>query len=175
MLEIKDKELHRIAVTAIIYKPEFVYLITKRAPHKKFMPNKWTAPGGGANIDDYINRPKTTSDAWYGALEYAVRREVREEVGLEIGKPEFLIDYTLIRPDGIPVLGLSYFAPYISGEVKLDEDATEFSWISLEEAGKYDLIEGILEEIKQVDEILRRRGGFAPRRGPLWGSGLVRY
>ena len=64
---------------------------------------------------------------------------------------------TFIRPDGIPVLVLSYFASYISGEVKLDEDATEFAWVTLDEARKYDLIDGIWDEIRQVDEILKSR------------------
>lgn len=156
-MEIKDKELHRIVTTAVIYKPDLTYLITKRSAHKKVMPNKWTAPGGGITVDDYLDTPRTTSNAWYGAIEKSLRREIKEEVDLEVGQPEFLVDYTFIRPDGIPVLGLSYFAPYLSGEVKLDEDATEFAWIKVEDISKYDLIEGISEEIREVDEILKKR------------------
>ena len=41
--EIKDKELHRVATTCIIYNAEGKYLVTKRSPHKKAFPNKWTA------------------------------------------------------------------------------------------------------------------------------------
>lgn len=165
-MEIKDKELHRIVTTALVYKPalpagksDFTYLITKRALHKKIMPGKWTIPGGGLSVDDYINTPCSIKGAkqWYGALENAIRREIREEVNLEIGKPEFATDLTYIRPDGIPVLCLSYFAPYISGEVKLDEDATDFSWVNLEEAKNYDLIDGIWGEIRQIDEIIMSR------------------
>ncbi len=157
--EVKDKELHRIVTTTLIYKPDFTYLITKRAMHKKVQPGKWTIPGGGLNVDDYINEPSSTSEGvqWYGALETSLRREIREEVNLEIGKPEFLVDLTFIRPDGVPVLCLSYFAPFISGEVKLDEDATEFAWVTLEEAKKYDLIDGVWDEIRQVDELLKSR------------------
>jgi len=154
-----NKELHRIATTTLVYKPDFTYLITKRAMHKKVMPGKWTIPGGGLSMDDYINTPSSTEGAkqWYGALERSLRREIKEEVNLEIGKPELLVDLTFIRPDGIPVLVLSYFASYISGEVKLDEDATEFAWVTLDEARKYDLIDGIWDEIRQVDEILKSR------------------
>ncbi len=158
-MEIKDKELHRIVATALVYKPDLTYLITKRALHKKVMPGKWTIPGGGLSIDDYINTIPSTksSKQWYGALENSLRREIREEVNLEIGKPEFLTDLTFIRPDGIPVLCLSYFASYASGEVKLDEDATEFKWIKVEEVGDYDFIEGIEEEIRAADAILKKR------------------
>ena len=43
------------------------------------------------------------------------------------------------------------------GEVKLDEDATEFAWVTLEEAKNYDLIDGIWDEIREVEEILHSR------------------
>ncbi len=158
-MEIKDKDLHRIVTTALVYRPDFTYLVTKRAPHKKVMPGKWTIPGGGLEVDDYINTPSSTkgSKQWYGALENTIRREIKEEVNLEIGTPEFFVDYTFIRSDGIPVLGLSYFAPYIDGEVKLDEDATGFAWISIDKVGDYDFIDGIAEEIRKVDKILKSR------------------
>ena len=79
-MEIKDKELHRVTATCIIYK-DGKYLVTKRSPHKKVHPNKWTVPGGGLNIDDYIDTPQTHGNAgWYGAVEKALRREVKEEV-----------------------------------------------------------------------------------------------
>lgn len=84
-----------------------------------------------------------------------MRREVREEVNLEMGFIKYLLDLAFIRPDGIPVITLSFYAPYKSGEVKLDEDATEFVWVTYEEGKKYDLIEGILDEIRMVDEILK--------------------
>jgi len=152
------KELHRIVTTTIIYK-DGKYLITKRSPTKKVHPNKWTVPGGGLEVDDYINTPPSTEGApqWYGALEKSLRREIKEEVGLEIDKPEFLVDLTFIRPDGIPVIVFSYFAKYISGEVKLDEDSVDFKWVTVEEAKEYDLIDGIWEEIRDVDEILSKR------------------
>ena len=158
-MKIKDKELHRIVTTALIYKPNLTYLITKRAMHKKVMPGKWTIPGGGLTMDEYIDSTPSTQGAkqWYGALEISLRREIREEVNLGIGKLEFLTDLTFIRPDGIPVLCLSYFAPYVSGEVKLDNDATEFAWITVDKVGDYDLIDGIAEEIRQIDNILNKR------------------
>ena len=157
--EILNKELHRVTTTVVIYKPNFTYLITKRAPHKILMPNKWTVPGGGLNVDDYIHSKPETPEApqWYGALEISMRREIKEEVNLEIGKPEFLTDLAFIRPDGVPVICFSYFAPYVSGDVVLDADATEFAWVSLEEAKNYDLIAGVWDEIREVEEILRSR------------------
>lgn len=160
-----NQELHRIVSTAIIYKKEdpstgsgqavYKYLITKRSPTKKVFPNKWTVPGGGLETDDYTATPPSTKEGtWYYALETSLRREIREEVNLEVGFVKYLLDLALIRPDGIPVITLSFYAPYKSGEVKLDADATEFVWASCEECQNYDLIEGIADEIKMVEEIL---------------------
>ena len=160
--EIKDKELHRIVTTTIIYKKTkgtYTYLITKRSPTKKVHPNKCTVPGGGLEVDDYIHIKPSTVGApqWYGALNNSLVREIHEEVGLKIGKPEFLVDITFIRPDGIPVIIFSYFAKFISGNVKLDADAVDFKWVTLKEAKKYDLIDGIWGEIQDVEKILKKR------------------
>ncbi len=84
-----DKELHRIAITGIIYNNEGKYLVTKRSMEKKAHPGKWTVPGGGINIDDYINTLQTHGNAgWYNVVEKTLRREIMEEVGVEIEKPE---------------------------------------------------------------------------------------
>lgn len=154
MENIKDRELHRIAITAIIHN-NGKYLITKRSPAKKVHPGRWTVPGGGLTVDDYINGP-AFHNQWYKSVTTALRREVKEEVGLEIDEPKYLIDLTFIRPDGIPVLVLSYYAKYLSGEVVLDDDSVEFAWIAPEEAKAYDLIEGIAEEIEEVHQILTK-------------------
>jgi len=162
-MKIKYKELHRIVTTTIIYKKEkssFKYLITKRSPHKKVYPDKWTVPGGGLETDDYVNTPSSTKGTlqWYGALNNSLIREIKEEVGLKIRKPEFLVDLTFIRPDGIPVIVFSYYARYISGKVKLNDEAVNFEWVTVKEAKKYDLIDGIWEEIRDVEKILKSRG-----------------
>ncbi len=159
-MNIKHKELHRITSTAIIYKEkdsDFKYLITQRSLEKKAFPGKWTVPGGGLETDDYINTPKNREGLWYNAIENSLRREVMEEVNLVVGKLKFLCDITFIRPDGIPAIILSYYGPYESGEVKLDDDADKFAWVTAEEAKDYDLIDGILGEIEEVDKILKEK------------------
>jgi 8-oxo-dGTP pyrophosphatase MutT (NUDIX family) len=166
-LKYKDSHLHYVAVTAIIHR-NGKYLITKRSPKEKAFPNMWTVPGGRISVDDYINLPKPTPSAWYGAVEETLRREIKEEVNLEITYPRFLIDMTLMRPDRVPVVVLSFYANYKSGKVKLDDDAVDFVWVTEKEAEKYDLIEGIYEEIVMVDKIINgtdpKRVKFKPRK-----------
>ena len=153
-MKIKDNELHRITSTAIIHKSG-KYLILKRSPDKKAFPNKWTVPGGGLEVDDYINTKKTTKDLWYFAIENSLRREIREEVNLEMGRVKYLLDIAFIIPDGTPNIILSFHCPYKSGKIKHDKDTIDHAWVACKEAKKYDLIEGILEEIEMVEKILK--------------------
>ncbi|MFA4999118.1 MAG: NUDIX domain-containing protein, partial [Candidatus Paceibacterota bacterium] len=67
-MEVQNIELHRITSTAIIRK-DGKYLIVKRNPNKKVFPGKWTVPGGGLEVTDYIDTKKTTPEAWYFAIE----------------------------------------------------------------------------------------------------------
>ncbi|MBI3074615.1 MAG: NUDIX domain-containing protein [Parcubacteria group bacterium] len=161
---VPDNERHRIVLTCIIHDGRGRYLVTKRAPTKKAFPNKWTVPGGGLEPRDYLKTKKTTKDAWYFVVEKALRREVKEEVNLEIEKPQFLVDLVFIRPDKVPVLTLSYMAKRKSGAVVLEEgDATEFRWATVKECRKLDFIDGIFEEIVYADKILK--GARNPRIG----------
>lgn len=148
-----DKELHRITSTAIIHK-ENKYLLIQRSFSKKNFPGKWTVPGGGLEVDDYLNTPKTTSDHWYFAIENSLHREIKEETNLKVGKLKYLLDIAFIGSDKTPVVILSFYAPWKSGKVKLDEDNINYAWITLKEARNYDLVEGLLEEIEMVDKIL---------------------
>lgn len=153
--EIKNRELHRIVSTAIIHK-DGKFLIVRRSLNKKVFPGRWTVPGGGLEIDDYIEtQPSTNDNNWYYALETSLRREVKEEVNLEIGKTNYLLDLAFVRPDGIPVITLSFYADWKAGEVGLDSENIEYVWISANEAKKYDLIAGIAEEIEMTDKILK--------------------
>ena len=144
---------HYIAVTGIILK-DGKYPITKRPPTKKAFPNKWTVSGGNLEVSDYIDLPKDTGDQGYNVFEKVLRREVQEEVGLEIGNIKYLTSMTFLKGED-PVLVMSMYADYKSGKVVLDEESVDFAWVSLEEAEGYDLIEGIYQEFVMLDKILK--------------------
>ncbi len=149
----KDKA-HYIAVTGVIIK-EGKYLIAKRAAHEKAFPNLWTVPGGKLKMQDYTNREKDTSSHWYNIFENLLKREVIEETGLQIINIRYLTSLSYIRDDGIPTIVVSMFADYDCGNVKLCKDLSEYAWVTLEEAKKYALIEGIYEELEMVDKFLK--------------------
>lgn len=150
-----DPRLHFVVTTAIVVK-DGKFLIAKRSESEKAFPGKWTVPGGKLVLTEYQDLPRTsdTHPQWYNVVEWALRKEVREEVGLEIGTPKYLCDLVFVRPDGYPVVTLSYWAEYESGEVQLCKDLTEYAWVTAEEAKGYDMIEGIAEEIADVAKLI---------------------
>lgn len=151
-----NQYLHEVAVTAIIIK-DGKYLITKRSPNKKRFPGMWTVPGGKLETRDYLHLPKDTEYYWYNVLEKVLRREVKEEVGIEINNIEYLTSLATVHADGGPSLVISCAADYMSGDVKLKEDESDqYAWVNLEEAKKYRLLDGIYDELVMAED--RRRG-----------------
>jgi len=150
-----DPRLHFVTATAIIEK-DGKFLIVKRAPNEKAFPNKWTVPGGKLVYSEYKDLPyKADFPQWYGMMDWLVRKEVREEAGIEIERPVYVTDLVFVRPDGYPVVVLSFSAKYKSGEVKLNHEMTDFAWVTAEEAKTYDMINGIDEEIMAVERMLK--------------------
>ena len=155
----ENQYLHEVAITAIIIRkqqgnPEkFEYLITRRSPNKKRFPGKWTVPGGKMETNDYLALPKDTEFYWYNVLERTLKREVKEEVGLEIDNIEYITSLATVHDDGSPSLVISCAADFLSGEVKLQEGETDaFAWVTLEGAKDYDLLDGIYEEFELTEK-----------------------
>lgn len=146
--------MHYIVVTGIIVK-EGKFLIAKRADWEKVHPKRWTVPGGKMEVLDYALKPKDTSSHWYNVVENILRKEVKEEVNLEIKNIGYVTSLVYIRPDNIPCLIISLFAEPTSDDLKLCPALTEYAWVTLEEAKNYDLIEGIYEELEILDQKLK--------------------
>ena len=151
-----QEQAHYIAVTGIIVKDN-KYLITKRADWEKAFPGRWTVPGGKLKVNNYASRKKDTEHHWYNVIEDVLRREIKEEVNLEIEKIGYVTSMVYIRSDNIPCLIISLFAYTKSSEIKLCNALTEYAWVNLEEAKNYDLIEGIYEELEILNNHLKSK------------------
>jgi len=150
-------EAHRVVLTAIIHNADGKFLITKRAATKKKFPSLWTVPGGGLAVSDWVNQPDTFEDQHYESIEAGLVREVLEETGVTIKRPNYLLSISFFRDEAgdEPVVTLSYYAEYVGGEVRLDDgENVEAAWVGFEQAKQYDLIPGILGEIEMVDQIV---------------------
>lgn len=148
--------MHEVVATVIIVK-DGQYLITRRSPQKKRFPGMWTVPGGHLEIDDYIHMPKDKNGYWNNVLEHSLKREVKEEVGLEIKNVEYVTSMALVHNDGSPSIIISCVAEYVSGDVVLQEEETDkFKWVSIDEAKRYSFVGGIYNEMVAVNNKLRK-------------------
>lgn len=148
-------KLHYVVVTGILVNKEGKFLITKRAEWEKAFPGRWTVPGGKLEVLDYVLRNKDTPHHWYNVFEDLLKREIMEEVGLEIENIDYVTSMVYIRPDKIPCLIVSLFAEPKTEKVHLCNALTEYAWVNLGEAKNYDLIEGIYDELVILDRKLK--------------------
>jgi 8-oxo-dGTP diphosphatase len=152
---------HYVVATGILVK-DGKFLIVKRADWEKVFPGRWTVPGGKLEVLDYILREKDTKSHWYNVIEFLLKREVKEEVGLEIDNIGYVTSLVYIRPDNIPCLIISLYAEVNEAvNIQLCNALTDFVWVTLEESKNYDLIEGIYEELEILDDYLKT-GKFKP-------------
>jgi 8-oxo-dGTP pyrophosphatase MutT (NUDIX family) len=149
--QLKEKT-HYVTVTGIVRK-DGKYLICKRSPNEKVFPNKWCVPGGKIEQKDFISAPKDTRDHWLDIFEKTVSKEILEETNLKIKNIGYVSSLVFIRPNGFSTMIVSMYADYDSGNIELsEEELTDYAWVNLEEAKKYDLIENIYEQICVVDK-----------------------
>jgi len=147
-------QVHYVTATVILVN-DGKFLIAKRADWEKAFPGRWTVPGGKLEVLDYVLREKDTGVQWYNVLEGLARREVIEEVGIEIKNIGYITSLVYIRPDNVPSLIISFYAEPVGENIKLCSALTDYKWVNIEEAKTYDLIEGIYEELEILNKKLK--------------------
>ncbi len=150
-----DDKIFFISVTGIVMK-DGKFLITRRSDKEKAFPGRWTVPGGKMERNDYTSRMPNNAGLWYEVGEDVLRREVKEEVNLDINNVRYVTSIAYERPDGHHCVIISYACDHKEGDIKLCPALTEYAWVTLEEAKKYDLIEGIYDELVLVSKLLQR-------------------
>jgi 8-oxo-dGTP pyrophosphatase MutT (NUDIX family) len=153
----------RPVTSVVVYRPVrggYEYLILRRHPDEQPYPGKWTVPSGGLEVETYPGRPKT-SDGWENVYEDAGRDEVREEAGVEIGKLAYMGSFLFFRAhDNVPVVGVRFCAPYVGGEVTLDTHHIDSAWVRIDGLDAYDLLANLADEIRKVDQDLRKKAAL---------------
>ena len=83
----------------------------------------WSFPGGKVDFDVGVR-----------VIEESLKREIREEVGLEIEDHlEFIFNDAFVRVSGHHVVMMVFLCFYKSGEAKALEDQDEVKWMNLAE------------------------------------------
>ena len=126
-----------VAVGAVIeHEPSGEVLLLKRAQKAGFAPGVW---------EDITGRMKQLEEP-----EQALRREVREETGLEISIVKPLRVFHIFRGARTPgneLVGILFWCKTQGKEVKLSEEHTEFRWLKPDEALHLLDSDGIKEDI----------------------------
>ena len=125
---------HAIAVKVQIWRDGKI-LIIRRAADDDYYAGYWDVPGGslhnGETIDD------------------GLRRETREETGLEVSRIRPLTTWSHGEGDGFE-LGLSFLATSETDAVTLSEEHTGFAWIEPDSIADYDFPPNLAKEINWV-------------------------
>lgn len=127
-----------VAVGALVVKEGFI-LLAKRGKEPNL--GRWSLPGGAVKLGE--------------GLKEAVKREIREECGLEVEVGEisevverlFLDDATNVQYHYVII---DYLATWKGGELAPSSDALEARWVAPDELDQYDLTEGTLDVIGRL-------------------------
>ena len=134
----------RIIVVGIIQNSRDEYLICKKPITRGVFPGQWALPGGGIEEGEHMID--------------ALRREMREEVGIEIEaiKPLFFKDgqHLKLFPNGhstdIYMIFLLFSCRACSVDVRLGDEFEEFAWVKRSSLQDYDLNEQTRDTFKQL-------------------------
>jgi nucleoside triphosphatase len=123
----------RIIAVGVIQNDSGEYLICKKPLTRGVFPGQWALPGGGIEEGEH--------------MEDGLRREIREEVGLEVTdiRPLFFKDgeYPKLYPDGtvanVYMIFLNFLCRKASREVALGEEFEAYRWVPKEHLAGFDL------------------------------------
>lgn len=111
-------------VVAVVIQRDGKYLLGRKPPNTPPYPNTWHLIGGGVNLEQE-------------SLEQAIRREVKEEAGIELGELErvwFDDDYEPNkRGEQTHYVFVVFKGEYHSGIVQAGDDIQELKWFCQEE------------------------------------------
>jgi len=108
----------KVAFKAIIKKDDKI-LVIKRSSNEEVYSELWDIPGGRMNFGE------TPAEA--------LKREAKEETGLDIELNRPFRIWTFMANPEKQVIGITCIADYVSGEVILSAEHTEFRWIDASE------------------------------------------
>ena len=132
------EEHPRIVVTAMI-EHQGRFLIISRPSDKKNFPGMWAFPGGKVELGE--------------TLLDALRREVREETGLEIKNESAFLNTFF---DG-NLVGAAFLVRAVNGNFKLTPEAIDYKWVSsTEELKGLKCIPGIHNHLVDAMKALER-------------------
>ena len=101
------------------------YLVVVRGEEEEHAAGVLSFIGGGADLDDQGD----------DLLENIVRREIREEVGLEISDVAYVLSRSFMAGDNVQVAYMLFLCRYQAGEVRISDpgEVAEALWLTADE------------------------------------------
>lgn len=130
----KMTEEIRAAGKAAIINQKGEILVIKRSDSETHLENFWDVPGGRF---DYGETPHQ-----------GLKRETKEECGLEIEIVEPINSWSFMRDDGQQIFGTTFFCSPETEEVKLGDEHTDYQWINREELENIEMHQDLKESLK---------------------------
>lgn len=124
-----------VATKAIIRNDEGKYLVLHKSEIEKISPNEIDIPGGRMKFGE--------------GVEESLKREIAEELGIHIEIEKPLRVWGFIK-DNLHLVGITFLAKYIDGEIKLSEEHTKHEWVGRDKILMGDYPEWIKEEFKRL-------------------------
>jgi 8-oxo-dGTP diphosphatase len=112
-------------------------LIIRRSVQARCDYHYWELPGGRLEFGE------TPVDT--------VKREVLEEVGLEVVPIRPLSNWTVMKDENTQLIGATYLCRLESGSVMLSKEHEEFTWVDIGDIDDYNFCPGVAEDIKGWD------------------------
>lgn len=132
-----------VIVSTVIFNEKKQVLLGKRSMSEDVYPGLWGIPGGKVEVegcDDDI-------------IEKNLKREVKEEMGIEISPLFFLASNCLVNGDKTK-LYLNFVSEYISGEPEALEDTEEVKWFEVGDLTEEMLTPKTYENILKAQRLL---------------------
>ena len=117
-------EKSRVIVVGLVWNDRCELLLCRMKPDRGVFPGEWGLPGGGIEPGE--------------RMEQALRRELREELGIEITdiRPAFFKDgsYNKLLPSGelqpLYLIFLVFHCQAAGDKILLNEEFSEYRWVS---------------------------------------------
>lgn len=124
-----------VATKAIIKNDAGKFLVIYKSEDEEISPNEIDIPGGRIKFGENI--------------EESLAREVKEELGIKIKiiKPSRVWGFV---NDTLHLIGITFLAEYVEGEIVLSGEHTKYEWIDKEKILSGDYPKWIKEEFRTI-------------------------
>jgi ADP-ribose pyrophosphatase YjhB (NUDIX family) len=142
-----NKAVYKVIVKGWIKKGD-KFLLAQRGSKEAHHAGVWSLPGGNveSNIEEY-------------ALESTLKREIKEEIGVEVEDRMVLIfnNSFVKESDGSKVMNLTFLTEWKSGAAQALEDTSDVKWLTLEELNQLsDLPSFLVNEIQALTSFITK-------------------